>query len=79
MTAPYRLFAQCAATIPARTTLTNAFSKKIENVRAATSRHLAHYNFVRLHKTFRTTPAIAAQSKIGYDRFKNWWSVLLAR
>ena len=42
------------------TRLTNAFSKKVENLRAAVSLHFAHYNFVRLHKTLRTTPAMAA-------------------
>ena len=30
------------------TRLTNAFSKKIENLRAAVSIHFAHYNFVRV-------------------------------
>lgn len=39
---------------------TNAFSKKVENLRAAVSLHFAHYNFVRLHKTLRITPAMAA-------------------
>lgn len=42
------------------TRLTNAFSKKVENLRAAVSLHFAHYNFVRLHKTLQTTPAMAA-------------------
>jgi IS1 family transposase len=42
------------------TRLTNAFSKKVENLRAAVSLHFAHYNFVRLHKTLRMTPAMAA-------------------
>ena len=42
------------------TRLTNAFSKKIENLQAAVSLHFCHYNFVRLHKTIRTTPAMAA-------------------
>jgi IS1 family transposase len=42
------------------TRLTNAFSKKIENHIAATALHFAHYNFVRQHKTLRTTPAMAA-------------------
>lgn len=42
------------------TRLTNAFSKKIENHRAAVGLHFAHYNFVRLHRTLRTTPAMAA-------------------
>lgn len=42
------------------THLTNAFSKKVENLRAAVFLHFAHYNFVRMHKTLRTTPAMAA-------------------
>lgn len=42
------------------TRLTNAFSKKVENLRAAVSLHFAHYNFVRLHKTLRVAPAMAA-------------------
>lgn len=42
------------------TRLTNAFSKKIENLNAAVSLHFAHYNFVRVHKTLRVTPAMAA-------------------
>jgi len=41
------------------TRLTNAFSKKVENLWAAVSLHFAHYNFVRLHKTLRVTPAMA--------------------
>jgi hypothetical protein len=42
------------------TRLTNAFSKKFENLRTATALHFAHYNLVRLHKTLRVTPAMAA-------------------
>ncbi len=42
------------------TRLTNGFSKKVENHRAAVALHFAHYNLVRLHKTLRTTPAMAA-------------------
>jgi IS1 family transposase len=42
------------------TRLTNAFSKKIENHAAAVSLHMMHYNFVRIHQTLRTTPAMAA-------------------
>lgn len=42
------------------TRLTNGFSKKLENMKAAVSLHFAHYNFVRQHKTLRMTPAMAA-------------------
>lgn len=42
------------------TRLTNAFSKKVENLQAAVSLHFAHCNFVRMHKTLRMTPALAA-------------------
>ncbi len=42
------------------TRLTNAFSKKVENLQAAVALHSAPYNFVRLHKALRVTPAIAA-------------------
>lgn len=42
------------------TRLTNAFSKKVENLRAAAALHFAHYNIVRMHSTLRCTPAMAA-------------------
>ena len=42
------------------TRLTNAFSKKLENLKAALALHFAYYNFVRIHKTLRVTPAMAA-------------------
>jgi hypothetical protein len=42
------------------TRLTNGFSKKVENLRAAVSLHFAHYNFVRQHKSLGITPAMAA-------------------
>lgn len=42
------------------TRLTNAFSKKIENLEAAVALHFAFYNLVRVHKSLRITPAMAA-------------------
>ena len=42
------------------TRLTNAFSKKLENLKAALSLHFAWYNFCRVHSSLRVTPAMAA-------------------
>ncbi len=42
------------------TRLTNAFSKKVENLAHAVSLHFMYYNFVRIHQSLRVTPAIAA-------------------
>jgi IS1 family transposase len=42
------------------TRLTDAFSKKLDNLKAAVSLHFAHHNFVRLHRSLRVTPAMAA-------------------
>ena len=42
------------------TRLTNAFSKKWENLKAALALHFAWYNFVRVHRSLRVTPAMAA-------------------
>ena len=42
------------------TRLTNAFSKKLANLKASVALHYAHYNFVRIHRTLRMTPAMAA-------------------
>lgn len=40
--------------------LTLAFSKKVENFKAAIALHLAYYNLVKTHGTLRCTPAMAA-------------------
>ncbi len=42
------------------TRLTNGFSKKLENLKAALSLHFIHYNFMRIHSTLRVTPAMEA-------------------
>jgi hypothetical protein len=42
------------------TRLTNAFSKRLANLKAACALHFAHYNFVRVHSSLRVTPAMAA-------------------
>ena len=42
------------------TRLTNAFSKKLDNLKAALALHFAWYNFVRVHKTLGMTPTMAA-------------------
>jgi IS1 family transposase len=43
------------------TRLTNAFSKKAENHAAMVAIHFMYYNFGRIHKTLRVTPAMAAE------------------
>jgi hypothetical protein len=42
------------------TRLTNAFSKKWENLWAAYCLHFAWYNFCRIHQSLRITPAMEA-------------------
>ena len=42
------------------TRLTNAFSKKVENHTHAVALHMMYYNFLRIHQTLRTPPAMAA-------------------
>jgi hypothetical protein len=42
------------------TRLTNAFSKKVENLGHAVSLHFMYYNFARIHQAIRVTPAMEA-------------------
>lgn len=42
------------------TRLTNGFSKKVENHAHAVALHFMYYNFGRIHKTLRVTPAMEA-------------------
>jgi IS1 family transposase len=43
------------------TRLTNGFSKKVENLYYAVALHFMYYNFCRIHKTLRVTPAMEAK------------------
>jgi hypothetical protein len=47
-------------TIRRFTLLTNAFSKKLDNLKAARALHLAYNNFCRIHKSLRVMPAMEA-------------------
>ena len=43
------------------TRLTNAFSKKVQNHAHAVAIHFMYYNFARIHKSLRVTPAMEAK------------------
>ena len=43
------------------TRLTNAFSKKLANLRYAVAIHFMYYNYVRPHQTLKATPAQIAK------------------
>lgn len=42
------------------TRLTNAFSRKVENLKAAVELHFFAYNYVKIHGATGVTPAMAA-------------------
>jgi hypothetical protein len=56
------------------TRLTNAFSKKLANLKAALALHFAHYNFMQVHGTLRMTPAMEA----GMTDYVWTWGELLS-
>jgi IS1 family transposase len=58
------------------TRLTNAFSKKLANLRAALALHFTHYNFLRVHSTLRVTPAMEAGIT---DHVWEWEEVLTSQ
>lgn len=55
------------------TRLTNGFSKKLENHCHALALYFVHYNFMRIHKTLRVTPAMAAGIT---DRVWDWSDII---
>lgn len=55
------------------TRLTNAFSKKFENHAHMVAIYAVHYNFLRIHKTLRVTPAMAANLS---DTLLNWADIV---
>lgn len=57
------------------TRLTNAFSKKLTNLKAAVALHFAHYNFCRIHGSLRVTPAMEAGVT---DHVWTWGELLAA-
>lgn len=50
--------------------LTLAFSKKLDNFKAAIALHIAYYNFVKTHGSLRCSPAMAA----GIE--KSHWAII---
>jgi IS1 family transposase len=55
------------------TRLTNGFSKKLENHVHALALYFVHYNWMRIHKTLRVSPAIAAGLT---DRLWSWEDII---
>jgi len=51
------------------TRLIHAFSKKLENFKAAVALYFAYYSFVKPHRTLRMTPAVAAGTE------RDFWTV----
>jgi hypothetical protein len=54
------------------TRLTNALSKKLENLEHAVALHYMHYNFCRIHQRSCVTPAMEAELAIMSGIWKKW-------
>lgn len=55
------------------TWLTNAFSKKLASLKAILALYFAHYNFLRVHRSLRVTPAMEARPT---DHIRLWQELL---
>ena len=55
------------------TRLTNAFSKKLENHVHALALYFVHYNWIRIHKSLRVSPAMAANIT---DHLWDWKDII---
>ena len=56
------------------TRLTNGFSRRVENLKAAVALHFAWYNLIRCHSTIKTTPTVAAGVVTRPWSMYGWWS-----
>ncbi len=55
------------------TRLTNGFSRKLVNLKAAVALHFAYSNMVRVHSSLRVTPAMEADLPTMFGRWPNCW------
>jgi hypothetical protein len=55
------------------TRLTNAYSKKLENLEGALALYFWHYSFCRVHESLRVTPAMEAGLT---KRIMTWFDLL---
>jgi hypothetical protein len=56
--------------------LSNGFSRKMENHAAATAPNYFSYNFIKIHRTLRTSPAMAAGvTDRVWRAWKTWYAL----
>jgi hypothetical protein len=58
------------------TRLTNAFSKKVENMEYAVALHYMHYNFCRIHKTLTPKNSIGITPAMASGLTKRIWTIV---